>query len=100
VSKNQWRRTVSLPPETFVRLRRYAKAKGVSVTALADHVLTKFLDYAGQPAIEKQEAVTEIAAERGIEPGRIEQRGCNVYVGPPSRPYRQRFTPRDIEVDE
>ncbi len=62
MSKLQTRRTISLSAPTYVRLRRYAKARGRSMCAIVDLLVNGYLTKAGAPKVARGDALEDLPA--------------------------------------
>lgn len=60
MSKRKYRRTVSMRPELYIRLRRYCERNGDPVAAVADRAISYMLAQWGEPEVTKQEAIAEL----------------------------------------
>lgn len=61
MGKKQHRRSLSLRPEVFARLRLAAHGNDMSITAYAEQVLMVFMDTSGVPRMNRDDALVALS---------------------------------------
>lgn len=56
----KYRRSISMPPEIYLRLRQHARVKGKSAASIVARLITKHLDAEGAPTMTHDEAVSDL----------------------------------------